>query len=110
MNVNQLKTRIFILKAIDTILVLVVIIAAIYTAFYAAEKEFLILGCFIGLFVINTLGRVTGEKIALMRVQMDVLIRKNKKAEQRTIMGTRHTKVRETKSGGSITNPATKNK
>ncbi len=53
---------------------------------------------------------MTNKKVALMHVQMDALVRKNKKDEQRTLMGTRHTKVRTTKTSGTITNPVTTNK
>ncbi len=45
-----------------------------------------------------------------MHVQMGALIRKHKQDEQRTLMGTRHTRVRTTKTGGTITNPTINNK
>ncbi len=93
MNINQLKTKIFILKAIDFVLIISLIVAGIYTAFYAQNREFMIIMCLVGLFLVNTLGRFTNNKIALMHVQLDILLRDKKKEEQRTLMGTRHTTV-----------------
>ena len=94
MNVNQLKTRIVILKTIDTVLVLAVIVAGIYVAFYAENKEPMILSCLVGLYLVNTLGRYTNNKVALMHVQIEMLTREKKTEEQRTLMRTRHTQIR----------------
>ena len=108
MNENQIKIKIFILKSIDTVLVIALVIAAIYTALYAEDKEFMIISCLVGLFLVNTLGRVTNKKVAIMRVQLDILIRDKKKEEQRTLMGTRHTTARATKNTVIKTNPTIK--
>ncbi len=108
MNENQIKTKIFILKSIDTALVFALTIAAIYTALYAENKEFMIISCFVGLFLVNMLGKITIKKIAIMHVQLDILIRDRKREEQRTLMGTRHTTARATKNTSIYTNPTTK--
>ena len=105
MNENQIKTKIFCLKALDTVLVIALMVAAIYTALYAENKEFMIASCLVGLFLVNTLGRFTNNKVALLGVQLDILIRKKKKEEQRTLMGTRHTTTRATKNSVIKTNP-----
>ena len=90
MDENKLKTKIFILQAIDTLFVIALTIAAIYSLIYAENKELMIIMCFVGLFLVNTLGRATTKKVAIMRVQIDILKRKMKTEEQRTLMGTRH--------------------
>jgi phenylacetate-coenzyme A ligase PaaK-like adenylate-forming protein len=94
MNVNQIKTKIFILKSVDTILIVGLIAMACYSAFYSSNKEMMLIYCLIGLFLVNTLGRYTSKKIALMRIQIDMTEREKKKEEQRTLMRTRHTTVR----------------
>ncbi len=63
MNVNQLKTRVFILKSIDFILVIALMIAGIYSVIYVENKEFMIIGCLVGLFLVNMLGKITNEKM-----------------------------------------------
>lgn len=94
MNVNQIKTRIIILKSIDTILILSLIAMACYSAFYSSNKEVMLLYCLMGLFLVNTIGRFTSRRIALMEIQISMTERENKKEQQRTLMKTRHTTVR----------------
>ncbi len=105
MNINQLKTKIFILKAIDFVLVISLMVAGIYAVFYTQNKEFMIIMCLVGLFLVNTLGKFTNNKVALMHVQLDILLRDKKRDEQRTLMGTRHTTVSATKNTTVKTNP-----
>lgn len=94
MNINQLKTKIFILKSIDTILVLGLMAVAAYSFLYAENKEMMLVYCLIGLFMVHNLGKYTSKKVALMHIQIDMLEREKKKEEQRTLMRTRHTTVR----------------
>jgi hypothetical protein len=106
MNENQIKTKIIILKSIDTILILSLIAAAIYTSFYAEEKAFLIIACLVALVFISALGRFISNKVAVMHVQLEMLIRDKKKEKQRTLLSTRHSTLSSTKkSTGTITNP-----
>jgi uncharacterized membrane protein len=106
MNINQIKTRIFILKAIDFILVVSLMVGGIYSVIHSDNKEFTIIACLVGLFLVNSLGQFTNNKVAIMRIQLDMLIRDKKKEEQRTLMGTRHTTINKTRtSAGTITNP-----
>jgi hypothetical protein len=108
MNENQLKTGIFILKAIDTILMTVLLAAVAYTIFYVEEKQFMIFVCLVVLALVGVLGRFSKNKIAVLAVQLQILQRDKKKEEQRTIMGTRHTTARATRTTAINTNPATK--
>lgn len=101
MNVNQIKTRIFILKAVDLTLVTTLMIASIYTALYAENKEFMIICCLVGLFLVNTIGRMTSNKIAIMHVQLEMLVRDQKREHQRTLMNTRHTNISRTKTAST---------
>jgi hypothetical protein len=109
MNENQVRTRIFILKAIDKILMVALIGAVIYTAFYAPNKEFMIFVCLVGLMVLNTVGRFTNKRISIMGVQLELLIREKKKEEQRTIMSTRHTTVGGTRTTATKATPTINN-
>ena len=102
MNENQIKFKIYFLKSIDTIFVLTLTGLAIYSALYAENKEYMIVVCLVGLFLVSVLGRAIAKKVALLRVQLDILMRERKTEEQRTIMSTRHTTVR-TKKGTSFT-------
>ena len=83
-----------ILKSIDTTLVLSVIAMACYSAFYSSNKEVMLLYCLIGLFLVNTLGRFTSKRIALMKIQIDMTEREKKKEQQRNLMKARHTPAR----------------
>jgi hypothetical protein len=56
----------------------------------------MIASCLAGLFLVNTLGKITNKRIAIMGVQLEALKREHKKEEQRTIMRTRHTTIRKT--------------
>jgi hypothetical protein len=93
---NQIKTKIFIHKSIDAIFIIALAITAIYTALYSENKEFMIASCLAGLFLVNTLGKITNKRIAIMSVQLEALKREHKNEEQRTIMRTRHTTIRKT--------------
>lgn len=96
------------MKAIDAIFAMALMVAGIYAVFYAENKEFMIISCLVGLFLVNMLGQITNKRVAIMSVQLDMLIRDKKKEEQRTIMGTRHTTARSTKTSPSKTNPIIK--
>lgn len=89
MNENQLKAKIFILKAIDTVLILALIGTAIYSFTYAENVEFMIGVCLAILAVVNTIGRAIHRKVAQMGVQLEMLRRKNKTEAQRRLMGAR---------------------
>jgi hypothetical protein len=109
MNENQIRTKIFILKAIDKILMFVLLGAVIYTAFYAPNKEFMIFVCLVGLMVLNAAGRFTNKIISIMGVQLELLIREKKKEDQRTLLSTRHTTVGGTRTTATRTNPTINN-
>ncbi len=115
MNENQLKTKIYLLRALDTVLVLTVIGIAIYTVFYAQNKEFMIMASLVGLFIVNLVGRETNKRISLMGVQLEKLKRDKRTEEQRTLLSTRHgtrisTKSGATKSAAPSTKPNTDKK
>ena len=108
MNKNQIKTKIFILRTIDTVLVISLMVAGIYSVFYAENMETMLIGCFIGLFLLNRLGRMTNNKIALLHVQLGILMRDKKREDQATLMKTRHTMARATKNTAIKTNSSIK--
>ena len=106
MDENQLKTRIFVLQAIDTILVIALTIAAFFSVLYAENKEFTLIMCLVGLFLVNTLGKITNKKVAIMGVQLEALRRETKAEKQRTLMRTRHLTKRVRKTITTSTSPA----
>lgn len=107
-QINQLKLKVTLMKVMDIVLLSALVIAAIYTAFYAEDKQTLIFACLVGLLIVNALGRLTKKYIANMGVKMGILAREQKTEEQRTLMGTRHTTVRAKKTTTINTNPTTK--
>jgi len=109
MNKNQIKTKIFILRSIDTVLAIALMVAGIYSTLYHTDNiETVLIAIFIGLFLLNWLGRMTNNKIAVLRVQLGILMRDMKREEQATIMKTRHTMRRTTKNTAIKTNPTIK--
>ena len=105
MNINQLKFRINLFRALDVILMGALAGVVIYTIFYAKNKEYMIAVCLGGLFVVSTIGKFTNKRIALMGVKLEMLKREKKTEEQRTLMGTRHTLSGRTRSTIVKTNP-----
>jgi uncharacterized membrane protein (Fun14 family) len=101
MNENQLKTKIYLLRALDTTLLLIVVGLGVYAAFYAENKEIMIIACLVGLFLVNALGRATNKSITLMGIQLEKLKREKKTEEQRTLMSTRHSTRFSTRSGAT---------
>lgn len=111
MNENQIKMRMLLFRAIDTILVFALMGLGIFSVFYSTHKEIMIAACLVGLFFVNMLGRETNRRVALLGVQLEILKREKKTQEQRTLMSTRHTLPHKTKSTvikTTPTNPATK--
>jgi len=106
MDENQLKTRIFVLQAIDTLFVIALTIAAFFSVLYAENKEITLIMCLVGLFLVNTLGKMTNKKVAIMGVQLEALRRKTKLEEQRTLMNTRHRRTHVKKTTATSTSPA----
>lgn len=106
MNENQLKTRIFVLQAIDTLFVIALTIAAFFSVLNAENKEFTLIMCLVGLFLVNTLGKMTNKKVAIMGVQLETLRRETKLEKQRTIMNTRRRRTHVRKTTATSTSPA----
>lgn len=108
MNENQLKTKIILLRGFDTSMVIALTAVAIYSALYSEEKEFMIIACMVGLLLVSILGRAIANKVAVLRVQLEMVQREKRTEEQRTLMGTRHTTTRAAKTTVINTNPTTK--
>lgn len=108
MNENQLKTKIFVLKAIDTILITGLLVTVAYTVFYAEEKEFMIFVCLVTLALVSLIGRSTKNMASILGVQLQILLRDKKREQQRTLMGTRNTKPGGTRATSVNTDSSTK--
>lgn len=107
MNENQLKTKIFMLRTVDLALVISVVMTVVYTVFYAQEKGIMTIICLAGVFLLNTFGRISSNKIALMRVHLTILDRKRKQQEHATLISSRHANTRVSSNTVNQTNATT---
>ena len=89
MNENQLKSKIFVYKSIDNIMILSLIACAIYGIAYAEDKTIIIGICLAILALVGTIGRAIHNHIAKLRVQLDLIRRNNKTEQQRKLMSAR---------------------
>ena len=89
MNENQLKSKIFLYKSIDNVMMWSLIACAIYGFTYAENKGVIIGVCFALLALIGTIGRTLHNHIALLRVQLAAIKRTNETEERRRLMSAR---------------------
>jgi len=78
MNKSQLKTKIFLLNAIDILLVIALFCFGIYAILYSEHKGILGVFTLIGLYLVNMLGKFKATKIATMQVELSQQQRKDK--------------------------------
>lgn len=78
MNEGQIKIKILMIQAVDWILTLSVIAIGIYAVFYSENQNLMITYFIIGLVVVNRVGAVTLNKIAMLRMEMRKLQHKEK--------------------------------
>jgi len=71
MNKGQLKTRIFLIRAVDMSLLIIVFTIGIYSVLYAENKELMATATLVGLFLVNRLGNFSTAKIATLRVDLE---------------------------------------
>lgn len=79
MNVSQIKITIFLIRAIDILLLLAVFSVGIYAVFRPENMNLMITVALIGLFFVNALGRFTANKIAVMKAEIERQERAEKK-------------------------------
>ena len=78
MNESQIKTKIFLLNAVDTVLVIALICFGIYAILYSEHKNIMATFTIVGLCLVNTIGKYKATKIAVMQVELAQLQRKDK--------------------------------
>jgi len=78
MNKSQLKTKIFLLNAIEILLVIALFCFGIYAILYSEHKGILGVFTLIGLYLVNMLGNFKATKIATMQVELSQQQRKDK--------------------------------
>jgi len=72
MNEGQIKTKIFLMQAVDWSLLIAVISVGLYSILYDAGKhKLLIFAAIFGLFLVNKLGNFTVTTIARLRVDLE---------------------------------------
>jgi uncharacterized membrane protein len=78
MNEGQIKTKIFLIKAADYLLLIAIFCIAIYTYLNPQNINMLVTIILIGLFILNRVGHFTLAKIALLRIELEKLKREEK--------------------------------
>lgn len=77
MDESGLKIRIFIMRAVDWMLLLAVFSTGVYAIVYSPKNgEIIALGAVAALFLVNKLGSFTNTKIASMKVNFEIEQRK----------------------------------
>ena len=79
MNEGQIKTRIFIIRAIDTSFLLAVFATGVYAVLYSEHGTMMGIVSLIGLFLVNRLGNFSTRKIIDLRDQLKKLQEKDKR-------------------------------
>ncbi len=83
MNEGQIKTRIFLMLAVDWLLLIAVFSVGIYSIFYDSENRmFLGLAAFIGLLLVVMLGNYILPNVARLRVDLEKQRRLREKLEK----------------------------
>ena len=80
MDESQLKLRIFLMRLVDWVLLILVFSAGVYSILYAEKnREMMALGSVAALFLVNKLGSYTNTKIAKMKVDHEIEVRTTKR-------------------------------
>lgn len=75
MTESHAKTTIFVLRSLDWVILLAVLGFGSYFMLYSNHRPLMALAMFVGLFLVNAIGNYTTEKIAQMRVNMEIQAR-----------------------------------
>ena len=79
MKENQLKIKVFLLRAMDISLLIAVFSFGIYSILYSEQKNFMATITLVGLLLVNQIGKITANKIAAMNADIEKQKRLDKK-------------------------------
>jgi len=79
MKENQLKIKVFLLRAMDISLLIAVFSFGIYSILYSEQKNFMATITLVGLLLVNQIGKLTANKIAAMNSAIEKQKRLDKK-------------------------------
>ena len=79
MNEGQLKIKILLIQVIDWSLLIAAFGVGAYTIFYADYKELMAIVTLMGLYLVHTFGQISLNKIAALRVELEMLQKKQRK-------------------------------
>ena len=70
MNEGQLKTKIFLIRAVDLSLFIAVLSLGVYSILYAENRNLMAFAALVGLFLVSKLGALNTTKIAELRLDL----------------------------------------
>ncbi|MFB3100312.1 MAG: hypothetical protein ACE1ZM_02575 [Gammaproteobacteria bacterium] len=73
MNEGQIKIKILLIQVLDWSLLISVFAVGLYTIFYSESKNIMVTFALAGLFLVNSLGHVSINKIAALRMDLKKL-------------------------------------
>jgi hypothetical protein len=79
MNEGQLKIKILLIQVMDWSMLIAVFGVGAYTIFYADYKELMAIVTLMGLYLVSVFGSTSLNKIAALRMELELLKRKKPK-------------------------------
>lgn len=79
MKEGPIKTKIFLIGAIDILLVIAVFAFGIYSVLYSEHQILMALAALVGLFFVNVLGNFGNKKVVHLRKQLEEIRRENRR-------------------------------
>lgn len=79
MNEGQLKIKILLIQVMDWSLLIAALSVGVYTIFYAEYVELMAIASLMALYLIHVFGQISLNKIAALRVELEMLQKKQRK-------------------------------
>ena len=79
MNQRQMKVKILLIQTMDWSMLITAFGIGAYTIFYAEYKELMAIVTLMGLYAVSVIGQISLNKIAALRMELELLKRKKPK-------------------------------
>jgi hypothetical protein len=79
MNEGQLKIKILLIQVMDWSLLIAALSVGAYTIFYAEYVELMAIASFMALYLVHVFWQLSLNKIAALRVELEILQKKQRK-------------------------------
>jgi len=79
MNEGQIKIKILLILAIDWLLLIAAFAIGAYTIFYSEYVELMAIVTLMALYLVSMFGQISLNKIAALRVELEILQKKQRK-------------------------------